>query len=94
MIVRLVTMTFQEDQIDSFLDLFNASKHKIRGTQGCLHLQLIQNSKKPNQISTLSHWESEIHLNQYRNSELFGLVWPKTKIKFSEKAQATTFHIL
>lgn len=39
---------------------------------------------------TLSHWESEENLEQYRQSELFKSTWAKTKVLFREKAQAWT----
>ena len=94
MIVRLVTMTFKSNNIDDFLGVFDIYKHKIKAAEGCLDLQLIQNSTNPNEISTLSKWNSEEELNAYRNSETFKTVWPLTKVLFSAKPKAITFNQL
>lgn len=85
MIHRIVTMTFKEDEINSFLDVFDASSEKIRNFPGCLGLTLLQNTNKPFQLSTLSIWENEDALESYRNSDLFKSTWAKTKILFAEK---------
>ena len=94
MIVRLVNMTFKEDKVDAFLTVFSLYKKKIRASQGCLSLELIQDVNNKNKISTLSKWENENFLNAYRDSETFKEVWPLTKILFSEKTEATSFTIL
>ncbi len=94
MIVRLVTMTFKEESTEAFLALFNVYKNQIRSSQGCTGLELIRNSKIRNQICTLSHWGNENFLNQYRDSELFGVVWPETKKLFLDKATAVSYEVL
>lgn len=91
MIVRLVTMHFQPNRLDDFLAVFESSKSRIASFDGCLKLDLLQSIDEPNQLSTLSIWESEAHLEQYRQSELFKTTWAKTKVLFSEKAQAKSF---
>jgi heme-degrading monooxygenase HmoA len=88
MIIRIVKMNFQPDKVHDFLEIFNSSKHLIRSFNGCLHLELLKDLKSPNLFFTYSYWESEADLNNYRNSELFENVWSKTKILFSEKAEA------
>ncbi len=88
MIVRIVRMTFQEDQINAFLDLFNHHKESIRNFPGCLHLELHQDAKKSNIFCTYSHWESLEALDGYRYSDLFKEVWPATKQLFTEKPMA------
>jgi quinol monooxygenase YgiN len=85
MIHRIVTMTFREDEIDSFLEVFDESKIRIRNFPGCLGLTLLQTTDKPYQMSTFSIWENEAALNVYRHSELFRSTWAKTKILFAEK---------
>jgi heme-degrading monooxygenase HmoA len=37
---------------------------------------------------TYSIWDSEEALNNYRDSELFGELWPKIKPWFAAKAEA------
>jgi len=88
MIHRIVTMTFREDEIDSFLEVFDASKIHIRNFPGCLGLTLLQTTDKPFQMSTFSIWENEEALDAYRHSELFRSTWAKTKILFAEKTVA------
>ena len=87
-IIRVVKMTFQEDQIDRFLLQFKQNKSKIRAFEGCTHLELWRDIQKNNIFYTYSHWDSEEHLNTYRKSELFKGIWSITKILFAEKAEA------
>lgn len=94
MIVRLVTMTFEESQIETFLQLFETYKEQIRNQKGCSRLELIQDKETPSKISTLSKWNSVSDLNKYRKSELFGIVWPETKKLFAGKPVAQSFEVL
>ncbi|MCD6013018.1 MAG: antibiotic biosynthesis monooxygenase [Flavipsychrobacter sp.] len=88
MIVRIVQMTFREDRIKTFTDLFGERRHTIRNFKGCMHLELWQDSKNPAIFFTYSHWESETDLDHYRFSEFFKDTWSKTKALFAEKPQA------
>ncbi|WP_162052674.1 putative quinol monooxygenase [Pontibacter pamirensis] len=88
MITRIVRMTFTPEKTEEFLEIFRSSKEEIRGFEGCKHVELLQDVNTPNVYSTYSLWDSEGHLNEYRNSELFGQVWPKTKKLFAAKPQA------
>ena len=88
MIVRIVQMTFHQEHIKTFTDLFEGRKHTIRGFKGCTHLELWQDSKNPAIFFTYSHWESEADLDHYRFSEFFKDTWGKTKALFAEKPQA------
>ena len=94
MIVRLVTMTFQEKHIPKFLEVFESFKPQIRNFNGCMDLKLIQNPENLLEISTLSQWQSIDHLNAYRKSELFGEVWPQTKKLFQDSPKAYSYSIL
>lgn len=85
MLIRIVRMTFQEDKVEEFLSIFQASKLKIRAFDGCEHLELLRDINFPNVFSTYSYWESENHLNTYRDSELFKSVWASTKVLFADK---------
>ncbi|MDX5421340.1 MAG: antibiotic biosynthesis monooxygenase [Hymenobacteraceae bacterium] len=88
MLIRIVRMTFQEDKTENFLEIFRNSKAKIRAFEGCNHVELLQDLNYPNIYSTYSLWDSEEHLNNYRDSELFGQVWKATKALFAAKPQA------
>lgn len=88
MIVRIVQMTFRDENILAFQQLFEERKHLIRHFDGCQHLELWQDTHAKNIFFTYSIWESETHLDHYRFSELFKDTWAKTKILFAEKAKA------
>lgn len=90
MIVRIVKMTFQPERIPAFLQLFEETKAHIRGFEGCQHLQLLREKADGLIFFTYSHWESEEHLNAYRDSALFAEVWAQTKIHFAAKPEAWT----
>lgn len=71
-----------------FLDLFDSVKDKIRNREGCHHLELLREQPGGNTFFTYSHWEDEEALNKYRHSDLFAVTWKKTKVLFSQRAQA------
>lgn len=48
----------------------------------------MRDPKDPTVLYTFSLWESDDHLQAYRNSELFLAVWPRTKALFAGKAEA------
>ncbi len=87
-------MTFQEDKVSDFLQIFEESKEKIRAMSGCFHLELQQDIHHTNILMTKSHWESENALNAYRDSELFRLTWAKTKALFAEKPMAFSMQVV
>ena len=88
MIIRIVRMEFQIDKLDAFQQLFEEHRPLIRGFPGCQHLELLRDPRHPHVRYTYSFWENEEALNQYRKSELFGQVWPRTKLLFSAPPQA------
>ncbi len=85
MISRIVKMFFVDEKIDDFINVFEQSKIQIRNFDGCNHLQLLRHQQLKHVIYTYSIWESEAHLNLYRESELFKATWAKTKVLFCEK---------
>lgn len=85
MLTRIVKMTFDPTKVNEFLDIFERSKNEIRKMEGCTHLELMKDCDHENGFSTVSHWENEEALNNYRNSEIFKEVWPKTKLLFIAK---------
>ncbi len=90
MITRIVKMTFKEDCIEAFLQIYRVTREKILSMKGCSYVKLLNDKHHKNIFFTYSSWESEDHLNRYRNSELFEKVWEKTKALFAEKAEAWT----
>ena len=93
-LIRIVRMTFQEDKLDDFTVIFQASKDKIRAFPGCRHLELLKDLDKPTVRMTYSLWESPEALEQYRQSELFQTTWAATKKLFSDKPVAFSAGVL
>lgn len=84
-------MTFRPEAVPAFLALFAAAKARIETQPGCRSVRLWRDSADPAILATYSLWESETALNQYRRSELFGAVWPRTKALFAAPAQTFSF---
>lgn len=85
MLIRIVRMTFKEDEVDSFVRLFKENKAKIRSFPGCQHLELHKDYHEDHIFITYSHWDDETVLDTYRHSELFKNVWSATKPLFADK---------
>jgi quinol monooxygenase YgiN len=92
MITRIVQMTFDPARVAVFLAVFEESKHRIASFPGCLHLELNYQADQPNVLYTISRWNSEADLQNYRSSELFLTTWAKTKVLFAGKPQAWTLY--
>ena len=88
MFIRIVKMSFAEENIPAFLENFEIIKDKIRNTPGNRLLELYQDKNNPCIFFTYSYWENESDLESYRKSELFGKVWKFTKTLFSDKPEA------
>jgi len=88
MIVRIVKLTFHQENIVSFLKIFEESKNRIRSSDGCSFVELYQDTSNASVFFTYSYWDSADDLENYRNSDFFRSVWAKTKCLFSEKPEA------
>lgn len=88
MFVRIVKMGFEASNIETFLQNFNNNKEKIRNSKGCRLLELYRDKKEPTLFFTYSYWETEQDLENYKNSDLFKVVWAKTKVLFNQKPEA------
>ncbi|MEM1340003.1 MAG: antibiotic biosynthesis monooxygenase family protein [Bacteroidota bacterium] len=88
MLIRIVKLTFKQENISSFEAIFEETKEKIINFKGCYHLELYQDMKDPNIFFTYSHWENGAALDAYRNSDFFKKVWSRTKLLFGDKPQA------
>lgn len=88
MFVRIVKMSFNENDINEFLNNFNANKHKIRAFKGCTFLELYRDKNDPNIFFTYSYWNTETDLENYRTFDLFENIWTKTKPFFNAKPEA------
>lgn len=88
MIKRIVKMSFKPEHVNDFKTIFENNWQKIKGFDGCSSVELLQDVNEPGIFFTYSLWQSEEHLNRYRNSELFNTVWGSTKILFNAKPEA------
>ncbi len=88
MLVRIVKMSFELSKTDLFLENFHKNKHHIKNFEGCKLLELNRDINNPSIFFTYSYWETEEHLNTYKNSDLFNEVWKNTKIYFNAKPEA------
>jgi heme-degrading monooxygenase HmoA len=88
MLVRIVKMSFHEENIPAFLGNFEIMKDKIRNAEGNRFLELYQDNNNKSIFFTYSYWETEQDLENYRNSELFYDVWQFTKKLFNDKPEA------
>ncbi len=88
MIKRLVKMQFRPEGVDEFQLIFKESRPLILGFEGCRHVELLRDTSDPTLFFTYSLWDSEAHLNAYRESDTFARVWAATKSLFAARAQA------
>ena len=88
MFIRIVKLTFKASKVELFLENFNKNKKKIRNFDGCRLLELYRDKNNSTIFFSYSYWETEAHLNAYRNSDFFQSVWANTKVLFSEKPMA------
>lgn len=88
MLTRIVKLTINPNQNNEFIAVFQNNKEHIRNFEGCLYVELLQDKKYDNIFFTYSKWESEEHINNYRNSELFGNVWKQAKATFCASPEA------
>ena len=88
MFVRIVKLSFHEENIPAFLENFEQMKTHIRNTPGNRFLELYQDKNNKSIFFTYSYWETEDDLENYRKSALFDEVWKFTKKLFNDKPEA------
>lgn len=87
-------MTFRPDALDDFFEIFEASAPQIRAVPGCHHLELWQDARFPNILTTYSHWADAEALDRYRRSPFFRTTWARTKPLFAAPPHATSQVVL
>ena len=88
MLFRTVQMTFAPQHVESFLKLFAEAAPRIRAVPGCGHLELWQDARYPNVLTTYSRWDAPAALEAYRSSALFRDTWARTKPLFAAAPRA------
>jgi quinol monooxygenase YgiN len=94
MIVRVVRMSFKEEKVEEFLDIFEKNQKFISDFRGCMSLKLLRDKDNKNQFFTISEWNQESELECYRRSDLFKKTWSKTKLLFDSKPEAWSTIVL
>ncbi len=93
MLIRTVRMTFRPDALPDFLAMFEAVAPRIRGFEGCRHLELWEDARYPNILTTYSLWDGPDALDAYRHSDLFRSTWAKTRPWFAAPTVAHSQHV-
>ena len=88
MIVRIVKMVFQPDKVNSFSAFSKEISPGISQSEGCRQVEVLQDIHHPATFFTYSTWDSEEHLQKYRQSDFFKNNWATVKPWFAEKAVA------
>ena len=88
MIKRIVKMVFRIESCETFLHIFDSACEEIRKANGCHYLELVRDRDDPRIFFTISIWENDEALEEYRHSDLFGKTWVATKALFDEPPKA------
>lgn len=88
MIIRFVKMTFCTEHTGAFEKIFAETRPHILQFDGCHQVELFTDTQQSHIYFTISHWDSEAHLDAYRTSDFFKATWSKVKPMFREKAEA------
>ena len=87
-ITRVVQLTMHPQYADEFAAIFRDHKQHIAQFEGCIELNAYQDHRNPHIFFTISRWQNEASLDNYRYSPFFKELWGKVKPLFAEKAIA------
>jgi autoinducer 2-degrading protein len=93
-LTRVVKLTLDPQYIADFKQVFSRHQQHIAQMKGCLSLQAFQDNKEPHIFFTISHWENEHALDNYRYSEFFKNLWATVKPMFTAKAMAHSLNTI
>lgn len=88
MITRIVKLNISNERIEDFRATFRNNHARITGFSGCHEVRLVHDVNNPNIHFTISVWDAESDLDNYRYSEIFAEIWSTVKPWFQEKAEA------
>lgn len=88
MIIRIVKLTFQPERVSDFKSIFSKEKATILSFDGCMHVELWEDTDSNNVLFTYSEWRDKQALEEYRNSAFFKQTWARAKTLFAGKAVA------
>lgn len=81
-------MQFKKELLGEFIAIYEQSSPVIRQFEGCRSVRLVQDVQMPERLFTISEWESEHSLNEYRHSDFFNKTWQATKKLFDARPEA------
>lgn len=84
MITRIVRLSIREDQEMVFLNYFREREAAIGNFPGCKVVRIFRDRTGPSVFFTISEWENENALEQYRSSDLFKETWTFVKSLFKD----------
>ncbi len=88
MIIRIVKVTLLPGKRNDFLRLFSSVCPDIRAFPGCNGVEVLSDTTHPDLAFTISRWDSEDHLEAYRQSQLFTDTWRQARQLFAARADA------
>lgn len=88
MITRIVKLHLDENKVADFIKIYQDSKSFIQNSSGNISVKLVHDIHHKNILFTISEWESEAALNDYRNTVFFANVWSKVKALLIAKTEA------
>lgn len=91
MLIRIVRMTIHPDRVQDFETLFRAVHDRIEAFPGCRGVELARDVRFPNVLITLSRWQDENALDEYRASDLFRRTWAETRELFAAAPEAMSY---
>ncbi len=92
--LRIVRLEFKSNEIPAFIKLFNKHQSDLLSVAGCQSVTLVRDGKAPHKFLTISEWESEAYLEDYRKSPLFKNIWQQVKPMFAAKASVESLDVL
>jgi len=93
-ITRVVKLTLHPQHIEAFKNVFASHKIHIAQFDGCLELNAYQDNKQPEVFFTISRWQTEHNLDNYRYSDFFKSLWSIVKPMFAAKAEAYSMTVV
>lgn len=91
MLIRIVRMTIHPEHIGEFMTLFHGVHDRIESFPGCRSVELLTDARYPNVVATLSRWDDDDALQNYRASDLFRRTWSKTREMFAAAPEASSY---
>lgn len=91
MITRIVHLHIHTHRIQEALHILEQNIASIRKMHGCREVNLFRDAHRSGLLMSISVWQSEADLNNYRQSAFFQDFWRQLKTTFAEPARAWSF---